>query len=227
MRWLKHMTATRDDEKVAALIDRLGYEGYGLWWAVLETIAASMEKGSEKCSLRYPISKWAAELQLHPPNVCRQLADLCAEGLLAMSRSDAGIELTAPNLLKYRDEYAQRSGQSPDTLPTKKQSQNTDTDKQHTASPNGSWKSACFEEFWTRCVWVKIAKGKAREAYFRRAKTADLAERINQAAKDQGPGLVADAERQGRTVLHPTTWLNGERWDDEPALFPEVEREIM
>src|SRR6478609_844252 len=123
MRWLKHMTATKHDEKVALLLDKLGHEGYGLWWMIIETIAASIESGSDKCSLRYPVSRWAAELQLHPPNVTRRLAAIAATGLLEMSCDAAGIMLTAPNLLKYRDEYSKKSGHSPDTLRSKKQKQ--------------------------------------------------------------------------------------------------------
>jgi hypothetical protein len=76
---------------------------------VLEIIAESMDKSSEKCSLRYPLSKWAAELQLLLQNVCRQLAVLDAVGLLSISRDGAALEVSAPNLLKYRVEYSQRS----------------------------------------------------------------------------------------------------------------------
>jgi hypothetical protein len=104
MRWLKHMTATRDDERIASLIDRMGY---------------AMETGSTKCSLRWPISKWSAALQVHPPNLSRLLADLGSEGLLTFSRDGSMIELSVPNLLKYRDEYSRKSGQSPDNVRTK------------------------------------------------------------------------------------------------------------
>ena len=128
MRWLKHLTATRNDERVAALMDRLGYEGYGLWWAILETIAGSMEKGDTRCSLHYPVSKWAAELQLSPPNVYRRLARVCATGLLEMSRDETSITLCAPNLMKYRDEYSRKSGHAPDSVGSKIQSTETETE---------------------------------------------------------------------------------------------------
>lgn len=128
MRWLKHMTATRKDEKVAALIHKAGHDGYGLWWMVLETVAASMDKGSTKCSLKYPVSKWATELQLLPQHVCRKLVALHVAGLLELRKDGDAIELTIPNLLKYRDEYARKSGHTPDSVRSKIQRQNTDTD---------------------------------------------------------------------------------------------------
>lgn len=110
MRWFKHLTDTRQDEKVARLIAEGGHAAYGLWWMVLETIARQMENGTDKCSVTYPLSKWAAELQTTPCNVRKRLAALVAAGLLEMSCNNAGIELQAPNLLKYRDEWQAKLG---------------------------------------------------------------------------------------------------------------------
>ena len=148
MRWLKHLTVARDDERIAALIDRMGWRGYGLWWAILEIIAGRMEKGSTKCSLHYPVSKWAALLQLHPPNVYRTLAGIGADGLLTLRCTPADglltprctpadglltprctpadIEITVPNLLKYRDEYSSRG--EPKSGHCQEQDTETDTD---------------------------------------------------------------------------------------------------
>lgn len=138
MRWLKHMTATRDDEKVARLVAKLGHEGYGLWWMILETVAGSIENGSGRYSLSYPCSKWAASLQLHPPNVRRQLAAIAAEGLLELRCNGAEIEVIIPNLLKYRDEYSRKSGHSPDNVRSKqqkqKQIQNTEAEAEQSAA---------------------------------------------------------------------------------------------
>ncbi len=44
MRWLKHMTSTWDDEKIAAVVDELGLEGYGFWWRILEIIATQLDE---------------------------------------------------------------------------------------------------------------------------------------------------------------------------------------
>ncbi len=155
MKWIKHMAETRDDEKVARLISIGGHEAYGLWWMVLETIAAGMDKDSQKCSLNYPISKWAAELNLLPQNVRRQIKPLVDCGLIAatwypmqQARSEgcstgssshavasqqassaaAMLELSAPNLLKYRDEWSSRTQKTRESLGTKKQLHNTHTE---------------------------------------------------------------------------------------------------
>jgi len=73
-----------------------------------------------------------------------------------------------------------------------------------------------FEEFWA-VVWEKIGRGAARKAWLSKVKTRSVADRVIAAARSQGPDLVASAKRNGHSVLHPATWLNQERYDDEPA----------
>lgn len=118
MRWFKHMTLTRSDERVAAYISECGMEGYGFFWMVLETVALVMDK-TGKCEVYYPLNYWVTHGQLHRTKVTRLLNVLKKHGLLMVEFSKEGIWVKIPNLLKYRDEYTQRSGQTPDKLPTK------------------------------------------------------------------------------------------------------------
>jgi len=70
-----------------------------------------------------------------------------------------------------------------------------------------------FEEFW-KAYPRKTDKKKARAAWVRALKVvSDPRELINAAARFA-------RSRQGedpRFTAHPTTWLNGERWNDEPV----------
>ncbi len=59
MRWLKHMTSTWDDEKIAAVVDELGLEGYGFWWRILEIIATQLDENSIT-SCEYSSKKWGS-----------------------------------------------------------------------------------------------------------------------------------------------------------------------
>lgn len=108
MRWFKHLTETRNDEKIARLISKGGHAAYGLWWMVLESIARQIDNGTENCSVCYPVRVWAAQLSLRPCNVRRSLAVLVATGLLQMRDTNAGLDLSVPNLLKFRDEWQRR-----------------------------------------------------------------------------------------------------------------------
>lgn len=75
------------------------------------------------------------------------------------------------------------------------------------ASPAGD---AQFDEWW-QAYPRKIGKGQARKAYKTAAKKTDhaslLAAAVSFAQKTKG----ADP----KFIAHPTTWLNGERWDDQ------------
>lgn len=70
-----------------------------------------------------------------------------------------------------------------------------------------------FEAFWTAYP-RKVAKGAARKAYLaalKRIRAFDPAATIL-------AGLIAQAPAWSdpRFIPHPTTWLNGDRWADEP-----------
>ena len=112
------------------------------------------------------------------------------------------------NLLKYRDEYSKKSGQSPDKLPPKIQSIETEADKRKnkpSAIADG------FDDFWQQYP-VKKGKEAARKAWKKiplpvvpEIMTA-LAEQVEQ------PSWVKDG---GKFIPHPATWLNNKRWEDE------------
>jgi len=111
------------------------------------------------------------------------------------------------------------------------QNQKTDTDTE--ASPNGdalfalspeepkeqpSWKLEAFNAFWS-VVWAKKGTDYARNCFYRKAINRSIADRIIAAAKRDGPMLLREAQAQSRGVLHPSTWLNQGRYDDEPVDF--------
>jgi hypothetical protein len=112
MRWFKHLTAARRDEKLARLFHRSGNSGYGLYFRLLEIVGGEMDNSSQRCSLQYPVSTWAAELKILPQNVGKQLAVLEEVGLITLTADGAEIEIRIPNLLKYRDEYSRKVEQS-------------------------------------------------------------------------------------------------------------------
>lgn len=41
MRWFKHISASHTDETMSELTDNFGAEGYGVWWIILEKVAAN------------------------------------------------------------------------------------------------------------------------------------------------------------------------------------------
>jgi hypothetical protein len=119
VKWIKHMTATRRDEKIARLIAKHGMAAYGLYWSIQEIIAEQMEGPEPSCSVSYPVSIWAHQLSMYAPQAEKQLQWMADAGLMEVQRIGDEIVVTNRNLLKYRDEYSRKSGHTPDKLPSK------------------------------------------------------------------------------------------------------------
>lgn len=131
MKWVKHMTSTWDDEKVARLVRGGGVEGlaaYGLWWRVLEIVAGQMDAKSDSCSVTYDVSRWSLLLSLRGSHVRHWLDKLALTTLLTTEWDGSEITVTIPKLLKYRDEYAKKSRQTPSQEVDTEQKENTHTD---------------------------------------------------------------------------------------------------
>lgn len=71
-----------------------------------------------------------------------------------------------------------------------------------------------FEEIWPK-AWLRVGKGAARRAY-QQARKRNPRQVIEAALVAQGPRLLAEADEQQRNPLHVATWLNQERFFDEP-----------
>jgi hypothetical protein len=123
MRWFKHMTATKDDEKIVELLAIGGLEAYGFYWAVIELIARQMEKESDKCSVTYPLPYLSRQLYCHHNKVTNLLSKLQVTGLMEVNKIEVdgrvNFKITCSNLLKYRDEYSKRKDKTTDNIPTK------------------------------------------------------------------------------------------------------------
>jgi hypothetical protein len=71
--------------------------------------------------------------------------------------------------------------------------------------------ASTFDEFWERYP-RKVGKGQARKAYAKAVRIAGH-DAIMFGLSQQIPTMNA-SEKQ--FIPHASTWLNGERWDDEP-----------
>lgn len=68
-----------------------------------------------------------------------------------------------------------------------------------------------FEAFWRVCP-KKVDKAKAKRAYLKPLKAGVLPETLLKAMEAYGESVKGS---EPRFVAHPSTWLNGERWNDE------------
>lgn len=72
----------------------------------------------------------------------------------------------------------------------------------------------CFDEFW-KAYPRKVGKGKARNSFVKINPSQKLYEKMMTALSMQ---KVSEqwTKDGGQFIPHPTTWLNQERWEDEP-----------
>lgn len=138
MRWFKHMSDASTDEKLALFIHEHGMEGYGIFWRLLELIAAQMDGVSDKCMVQYPEKLLRSYLVVRRQKLSNLLITLQKHELLFHKWEGDKITLSCPNLLKFRDEYsvkkarndAEMSGHTPETV-------RSDSDLSASASSQG------------------------------------------------------------------------------------------
>jgi hypothetical protein len=223
------MSRSWDDEKISALVSSGGKDGlalYGAYWRVLEIVAEQMKKGSENYSVKYSIGKWSHLMSVRGSHVRHYIGQLVCHKLLKAEWTDTELLVTVPNLLKIRDEYSQRSGESHD------QELDTDTDtdtKKEKTPPTPSCEGPVpeskkpkpqtamqrdFQAIW-EIVWLKTGPAAAFKAYEKQIKSGVSSETILDAVRIQSPFLKA----KGQYAPHPATWLNQARFLDEPAAY--------
>lgn len=114
MRWIKHMTAAWNDEKITQLIDSGGLEAYGFYWRMLEIIGSQTKESGDKCEVTYSLPALVRLCYSHHHKVSNLLGKLGVTGLMRVSKQElpTGVVYTisCPNILKYRDEYSKKRG---------------------------------------------------------------------------------------------------------------------
>jgi hypothetical protein len=113
------------------------------------------------------------------------------------------------------------SGTNQEEIGKRREETNTDT-----PPPAAGLREQLFDEFWS-IVWAKIGVGAARKAWKAKVKGSKQARRVIEAAKQQGPGILQKAADNGIGVLHPATWLNQERYEDETRPLVAAPPEIV
>lgn len=220
MRWFKHLTDAHSDEKMASIMDDCGLEGYGFYWLIAEIVAKQMDS-SDKCDATYSLPQWSRLCYSHHHKVSNLLGKLEVTGLIATERVDGKIKVIIPNLLKFRDEYSKKSGQTPSKNPDivrskkqkQKQKQNKEEDLKQTPLPPKGERDELFDEFWT-VYPKKIGKDAARKAWDKREVDPLLSAKMVQAIERQRMSEQWMRDN-GQYIPHPATWLNQGRWKDE------------
>lgn len=121
MNWFKHMTKMRNSDGVRALRNEFGHHrGYACYCMLIEVLTDNWDGKSEPI-FRVDEKVLRQELGLSAA-VMRRFLHGCATNVGLTQRIDESkygnfYEIKWPNLSKIRDEYARKSGQTPDKYP--------------------------------------------------------------------------------------------------------------
>lgn len=130
MKWFRHMTCSYNDERLSAIVDTLGMEGYGFWWRILEVVAEKLDETGD-CSCSFSAKKWGNFFGFSAKKFEKFVRIFQNFEIFEVKFSENHITVNIPKLLKYRDEYSRKkvkkSGQTPDKNPQV----DTDTEEEY------------------------------------------------------------------------------------------------
>ena len=98
MKWFKHETTARHSEKLAALEERTGLEGYAFYFKTLEIVAGLMD-ASERHEAEFSPTSWARQTNISTKKWL-YLAQCCSEvSLITVQRESDVVSVKIPKLL--------------------------------------------------------------------------------------------------------------------------------
>jgi hypothetical protein len=232
MRWIKHMTAARSDKAMALVSEIHGPVAIGIYWGLIEEIAGPMEPGKMTPSASHSVAKWASILDTSSRTFTKICKSLQTESLIFCETIGDRLTISIPNILKYKDEYARKSGQTQEQEQKQiradtEQIQNRAPEpeppaadvlvlaapepKQRVRKPKAEAipESPEFVEFY-RLYPRHVGRGPAWLAWQHHVHNGD-APKVIAGLKAALPALNR-AEEDKRP--YPATWLDQERWRD-------------
>ena len=235
MRWFKHLTSAHSDKALAKVSEDHGPVGPGIYWGLVEHIAGPMEAGKMIPMASHSIAKWASILDTSSRTFTKICKSLQTESLIFCESSSDRLTISVPNILKYKDEYSKKSGQTPEPIRADREQIESRTETDTEPSPTGDVlaltapepkqrvrkpkpeaipESPEFVEFYS--LYPRhVGRGPAWRAWQKHVHNGD-APKVIAGLKAALPALNR-AEEDKRP--HPSTWLDQERWRDREGVI--------
>lgn len=120
--WFKHKTDSRRDPYIQELKSLFGWQGYGMYFTLLEICCEKWRPGTPP-EFEFHAQSLYRELGVQP-KVFKRFSEH-SQNVSKMFAEYKGniLKITIPNLLKIKDEYSRKSGQAPDNAPPKRKRQ--------------------------------------------------------------------------------------------------------
>lgn len=234
MRWTKHLTLAHADKALAAILEEFGAEGYGVYWLMIEDIAAPMEKDKMiDPSATHSWVKWS-QICHCSVRVLKSIANRLEEKkLIDLISIDNRSQITIHNILKYKDEYSKKSGQTPEQEQKQKERQKQKENTPKAPAPNGAVSGDLFGveseeekpakevkpdpigEWFAREFWPIYPRKDDKEKALKAARKSLPGTKPSEVMAGLRRQLPVFATREREKIPLPTSWLNAKRWKDE------------
>lgn len=211
MRWFKHMTDSRNNKNIQAIVGKFGLAGVTRYFWLLEMIAEQMDD-SERCEFAFRPGFISRSLGFRSLIDCRSFLEW-----LAIDRGMIAIQFANEWLVKCDKLLIIRARKKPignenTSLDGRWKSKMVDGRVRTPIVPKGdSDEVKVFEEFW-------------KEFPKKRDKQGCLKIWVRKKLSEQLPPILIALRSQkessqwtrdaGQYIPNPSTWLNQDRWDE-------------
>lgn len=216
MKWFKHDSNANTDAKLRRVRLKYGMAGYGLYWYCLELIANNVDQSNITFELEHDVDIIAADTGIGFELVHEMMEFMVSQGLFDEAGGIYSCIKMAQRLDKsmtsnpYMRNLIERAKQSHDKVMIKSDKVMQDKNRldKNRLNTNGRASSTDFEKFW-REYPKKVKKKTAKDIWMRKKPDAEIL------VADIRNRLANDEQWRNGYIPHPTTYLNGERWNDE------------
>lgn len=228
MKWFKHFTSAHNDNALKKVRMKYGAEGYAVYWFCLELVAADLDQNKANFELNHDSEVIAYDLKMDRIKV-QEIMEYMVSLRLFERANDV---ITCLKLAKFLDKKSTRSpeihriiehfeqscdsqkrvadnsGQVADLMPTVPNK--SAPDKIRLDNKGIYLKS--FEDFWS-CYPRKVEKKKSLQRWLKIKPDSDL---VREIISDVNRRIESGEWSESKYIPYPTTYLNGERWNDDP-----------
>ena len=111
------MASSSQDQKLMLLKAEFGMHGYGVYWTIIELIAAQINKDNITTSLSFSEKIWRKITEFSPKKF-QNFAEFCQKiklfQITFVEDKEKTVIIDCPNVLKYKDEHLRKSVVTPD-----------------------------------------------------------------------------------------------------------------
>ncbi len=211
-----------DGEGYTALVDHPNAGAHlGAWYAIVEAASKQDPRGNLPGGIPRSIggiSRSLGRMSRLPSELFMEVIPRLIEiGWIECFQSDTDKSADSPDISADSPERIEGNGIEGNGKEQTHLSAIADQKELFTADPQGTVRpalpSATFEDFW-RIWWNKTAKAKTQKLWPSAAARYGARFLVDAAIADRAR-FEPTPSWEWRSQMHPTTWLNGKRWEDE------------